>query len=68
MDKQTVEMVESTVLDSLKVMDIPEGILKSCKESRQKFDDIMARRLCLSTNENIFEGFKQAVNEYLKEG
>ena len=59
-------MVKSVVKSSLDIMDIPDGILRKTANNKEAFDNVgMARKFCLNNNKDTFEGFKQAVNEYL---
>ena len=59
-------MVKSVVKSSLDIMDIPDGILRKTANNKEAFDNVdMAKRFCLHNNNDIFEGYKQAVNEYL---
>jgi len=63
---KTVEMVKSITLDYFEKTSIPANALKAFAKSKDNFS-MVARRLCLNVNDDTFEGYKQAVNEYFEE-
>lgn len=60
------KMVKSLCKDYFEKTSIPENAIKSFAKSKENFA-MIARKMCLNVNDDTYQGYKQAANEYIEE-